>query len=159
MQLSISPRRIKQDKETDQFASLRDEMNKLFEQFSHSFGIEPFTGGALAEWTPKVNLAETEKELQVTAELPGVEEKDVQVTIDQGVLTIKGEKKEEKEEKNKNYYRVERSFGSFQRSFSLPKDVEEEKIEASFNNGVLSVKLPKNWEAQQSAKMIPINKS
>lgn len=138
--------------------SLQEEMNKVFEQLSQGYGIEPLTGGAFT-WSPKVNLAETEKEHQVTAVLPGVEEKDVEVTIDQGLLTIKGEKKEEKEEKNKNYHRVERLYGSFQRSFTLPKEIEEEKVEANFKNGVLSVKLPKSWEAQQSTKKVPIKKS
>jgi len=159
--LSILPWKKSSAKEAgDPFVNLQNEMNKLFEHFNQGFDIAPVNEmSAMTGWMPKVNLAETDKEIQVTAELPGVEEKDVEVTIDQGMLILKGEKKAEKEEKNKNYYRVERSYGSFQRSFALPKEVEAEKVEATFKNGVLSVKLPKSWEAQQSAKKIPIKNS
>jgi HSP20 family protein len=146
----------KKDSQADPFTALQSEMNRMFEQFNKDFQLAPLDAGALAKWSPKVNVAETEKEIQVTAELPGVEEKDVEVTIDGNALTIKGEKKAEKEEKNKDYHRIERSYGSFQRSFGLPKEVEQDKVEASFKNGVLTVKLPKTWEAQQTAKKVPV---
>jgi HSP20 family protein len=110
--------------------------------------MAPFEKSALAEWSPRINVSETEKEIQVTAELPGIEEKDVEVTLDNGVLLIKGEKKAEKEEKNKNYHRVERSYGAFTRSFTLPQTVSGEEAQAEYNNGVLRVTLPKREEAK-----------
>ena len=93
---------------------------------------------------------------EITAELPGLDEKSIEVKLANGVLSIKGEKQEEKEEKEKDYYRRERSFGSFERSFQLPDDVEEDKIAASFKNGILSVTLPKSAEAQKQAKKIEV---
>jgi HSP20 family protein len=93
---------------------------------------------------------------EITAELPGLDEKNTEVKLANGVLSIKGEKQEEKEEKQKDYYRRERSFGSFERSFQVPNDVEADKIEASFKNGVLSVTLPKTAEAQKEAKKIEV---
>lgn len=143
----------------DSFSSLQREMNRMFERFNSDFGIAPFEASAFNGWSPQVNVSETDKELAVTAELPGVEEKDVEVTIDKGALTIKGEKKCEKEEKDKNYYRSERCFGSFMRSIELPKDVLSDKAEANFKNGVLTVKLPKSPEAQKQSKRIPVKAS
>ena len=105
---------------------------------------------------PAVDVAETDKAYEITAELPGLDEKNVEVKLANGVLSIKGEKQEEKEEKEKDYYRRERSFGSFERSFQVPDDVEENKIEASFKNGVLSVTLPKSAEARKQAKKIEV---
>ncbi len=105
---------------------------------------------------PAVDVAETDKAYEITAELPGLDEKNIEVKLANRVLSIKGEKQEEKEEKEKDYYRRERSFGSFERSFHVPDDVQEEKIEASFKNGVLSVTLPKSAEAQKQAKKIEV---
>jgi HSP20 family protein len=105
---------------------------------------------------PAVDVAETDKAYEITAELPGLEEKNIEVKLANGVLSIKGEKQEEKEEKEKDYYRRERSFGSFERSFQVPDDVEENEIEASFKNGVLSVTLPKSAAAQKQAKKIEV---
>jgi HSP20 family protein len=105
---------------------------------------------------PAVDFAETDKAYEITAELPGIEEKNIEVKLASGVWSIKGEKQEEKEEKDKNYYRRERSFGSFERSFRVPDDVEADKIEASFKNGVLSVTLPKAAEAPKEAKKIEV---
>jgi HSP20 family protein len=159
MSLSLMPWRTKdlaERKVNDPFAAMRQEMDKIFSQFGSGLEMAPFEKSALAEWSPRINVSETEKEIQVTAELPGIEEKDVEVTLDNGVLLIKGEKKAEKEEKNKNYHRVERSYGSFMRSFALPHEVEDDKAEAAFKNGVLTVKLPKTFEAQQAVKKIAI---
>lgn len=94
-----------------------------------------------------VEVAETDKAYNIAAELPGVEEKDIEVSVRDGVLTIKGEKREEKEDKGKNRYLSERSYGSFQRLFGLPKGVDETKVEANFHNGVLTVSIPKQAEA------------
>ncbi len=146
------------------FRSLRQEMDRLFEDFERdwgwprsTFGIEPFLrreltfGGA-----PAVDVAESDKAYEITAELPGMAEKDVEVKLANGALTIKGEKLEEKEEKKKNYHVSERRYGAFERSFRLPDGVDAGKIEASFKNGVLKVTLPKTLEAQKPEKKIEV---
>lgn len=105
-----------------------------------------------------VNLNETEddKAYHITVELPGMDEKDVDLTLTDGVLTIRGEKKEEAEEKGKEYFRKERTFGAFRRALKLPVAVDESKIEASFKRGVLTIELPKTAEAQQKVKHISV---
>jgi len=136
--------------------SFRDEMDQLFDRFSKGFGMpafEPFFGRDAEFSAPAVDLAEDDKAYTVTAELPGIEEKDIDVTVSGGMLTIKGEKKKEREEKDKNYYLSERSYGSFQRAFALPDGVDQNKIAANFAKGVLTVTLPKNAEAQKSQKI------
>lgn len=132
------------------FRSLHREMNRVFEDFFRDFDLAPALAGGEV---PKIDVSETETEVLVSAELPGIDEKDVEVSLSQGVLTIKGEKKLEKEQKEKNFHRVERSYGSFQRSIPLPCDVEEDKADAAFKQGVLTVKLPKTKAAQQSKKI------
>jgi HSP20 family molecular chaperone IbpA len=107
---------------------------------------------------PAVDIADTEKAYEITAELPGMDEKNVEVKFSNGVLTIKGEKKEEKEEKNKDYHLSERRYGSFQRSFTVPEGVDAEKIDATFKDGLLTVSLPKTPEAQKKEKQIAIKK-
>jgi len=149
------------------FESLRREIDRLFDDFDgglrrSAFGrsfldVAPFWRGELA-WpaAPAVDLAETEKGYEVTAELPGMDEKNIEVKFADGVLTIKGEKQEEKEEKKKGYYLHERSFGSFHRALQVPAGVDSDKIEASFSKGVLTVILPKTAEAQKAEKKIAI---
>ena len=141
----------------DPFEALRSEVDRLFEGFGGPslrsgrgfFNLEPFKGIGLnlSVGAPKVNVAETDKTFEITAELPGMDERDVDVSLADGVLTLKGEKKEEKEEKeekeDKNYYLVERSYGSFQRSFRLPENINEDKVSAEVTKGVLKVTLPK----------------
>jgi HSP20 family protein len=105
---------------------------------------------------PAVDIAESDKAYEVTAELPGMDEKNIEVKLTNGNLTIKGEKREEKEEKKKDYYLSERHFGSFERQFRVPEGVDVEKIEASFKKGVLTVTLPKRPEAQKPEKKINI---
>ena len=106
---------------------------------------------------PKVDIAETENNFLITAELPGIDEKNVDVTLDDGILTIKGEKKTEIEDKQSEFYSRERSYGEFQRSFEVPSTIDQNKIDASFTNGVLTVKMPKTPEAKKEVKKIPIN--
>jgi len=98
--------------------------------------------------TPAVDVVENENDIQVKVELPGVSKDDVKITMQDNILTIRGEKKQEKETKNSEYHRVERSYGSFQRSFTLPTNVNHDKIDASYNDGVLKVTLPKAEEAK-----------
>ncbi len=149
------------------FESLRREIDRVFEDFDggfwrspfrHSlFDVEPFrraeaTFGAV----PAVDVTETDKAYEITAELAGMDEKNVDVKFANGVLSIKGEKQDEKEEKKKDYYVRERSFGSFERTFQVPDGVDTDKIEASFKKGVLTVTLPKSAEAQKSEKKIAV---
>ena len=103
-----------------------------------------------------MDLVEKEKEYEISAELPGIDEKNVEIKVANHMLTIKGEKTEEKEEKKKDYYLSERRFGSFQRSFALPEGVDADKIEANFVKGVFTVKLPKTAEAQKAEKKITV---
>ncbi|MGD9502555.1 MAG: Hsp20/alpha crystallin family protein [Methyloceanibacter sp.] len=149
---------------------LRREIDRLFEDFGWGpgrwpsgrslFDIEPFGRGELAFGkVPAVDVAEKEKEYEITAELPGLDESNVEVKFADGMLTIKGEKREEKEEKKKDYYLSERRFGSFQRSFQVPDGVDADKIAASFKNGVLTVVLPKSPEAQKREKTIAVKKA
>ncbi|TBF82166.1 Hsp20/alpha crystallin family protein [Rhizobium leguminosarum] len=139
--------------------SLRSEIDRVFNDFGspsifdRAFGRMPaaFSRGMLA-----VDLVESEKAFELSAELPGVDAKDLDVTLADGVLTIKGEKNETKEEKEKDYYLSERRYGSFHRSLELPRGVDSEKIEANFSNGVLKVSLPKTLERQQNGKKITV---
>lgn len=138
--------------------SLQREVNRLFDDFFRGFDLRPLRvaeegwGG----FSPKMDLEETEKEYRITAELPGVEEKDVEVLLTGNSLTLKGEKKEEKEEKGKSFYHVERSYGSFQRTVPLPDGIDLKKVDAEFKSGVLTVKLPKTAEVKKTGKKVPI---
>ena len=105
----------------------------------------------VADWTPSVDISETEGEYQIKAEIPDVKKEDVKVTLEDGVLTIQGERKHEKEEKGKKYHRIERSYGSFVRTFSLPDVIDEEKVKAEFKDGVLNLHLPKSEKAKPKA--------
>ena len=135
--------------------SLRDEINRLFDD-SFTQDLLPRSFGGMREWTPALDISETEEAVVVKAELPGLEANDVEVTLQDNVLTIQGEKKEEKEEKSKNFHRVERSYGQFERSFQLPTTVKDDKVEAAFKNGVLTVELPKAEEAKARSVKIKI---
>ncbi|MGB8276120.1 MAG: Hsp20/alpha crystallin family protein [Alphaproteobacteria bacterium] len=151
---------------TGYFQSLHDQIDRMFEDFTGGFpfsvpmprlgrglfDIDPFRGvekalAPLGMVHPSVDIAESDKELKVTAELPGMTDKDVEVVLSDDMLTIKGEKRVEKEDKDKNYYLMERSYGAFQRSFRLPESVDKGKIEARFDNGILTVRAPKMAKA------------
>jgi len=152
---------------TTPFESLRREIDRLFDDF-HAFDFRlPSTRSLFgrelpslrsADWpvAPAMDLVEKDKEYEITAELPGIDEKNVEIKLSNHTLTIKGEKKEEKEEKDKDYYLSERRYGSFQRSFQVPEGVDADKIDASFTKGVLTVKLPKTAEAQKAEKKITV---
>ncbi len=107
--------------------------------------------------SPQFDVCETDDKIKVTAELPGMDEKDVDVTLENNVLTVKGEKKAEKEERKHNYYVSERSYGQFRRVVPLPMGIDEDKIKAKFKKGVLTVTLPKTEQAQKSGKSIEIS--
>jgi len=110
----------------------------------------------VTDWSPAVDVSETEKEFLVKAELPEVKKEDVKVSVEDGVLTIKGERKQEKEEKGKKYHRIERSYGSFLRSFTLPDDVDSTKVAAEFKEGVLNIRLPRTEKAKSKAVEVKI---
>ena len=132
---------------TRDLLNIRDEVNRLFDNFFT--GLPERRRGLLeGEWAPSVDIAETDNDVVVTAELPGVKQDDVDITITDDVLTLKGEKKEEKEVKEKNYHRIERSYGSFQRSVSLPAGVQADKAKATYKDGVLHITIPKSEEAR-----------
>ncbi|MCX8031540.1 MAG: Hsp20/alpha crystallin family protein [Thermodesulfovibrionales bacterium] len=137
------------------FAFLRDELDRLFDNFFKGFEIEPFER-KFATFSPSIDISETDNELIISAELPGIDEKDIDVSLTKDSLTIKGEKKEEKEEKSKNYYRMERSYGAFSRTIPLPAEIDTDKVEAEFKKGVLTIKLPKTPEAIKETKKIQI---
>jgi HSP20 family protein len=119
------------------------EMEELSRGFWPELTLRDLTTGGEMEWAPRLDVTETEKNVEVKAELPGMERKDIEITLDRGLLMIKGEKKEEKEKKERYYHVVERRYGAFCRSVRLPAEVKEEKIEATFKDGVLTVTLPK----------------
>jgi HSP20 family protein len=153
--------------ESDPFLALHREMNRLFDDFSRGFGLAPF-GRPMFDISPfwrrdiargttlVVDVVEKEKQYEITAELPGLNQSDIQVNLSNDVLTIKGEKKEEKEEKKEDYHLSERRYGSFQRSFRVPDDIDADKIQANFKNGVLSITLPKRAEAQKKEQKIDV---
>jgi len=125
----------------------RREVEDVMERF---FGDEGSNGrfAALKSWAPRVDMEETDKEVLVKADLPGVDPKAIEISVENGVLTVRGEKKEEKEEKKKNYHRVERFTGSFYRAIPLPAGVEADKVSATSANGVVTITVPKKPEAQ-----------
>ena len=144
--------------------SLRTEIDRLFDDFRH-FGIRSplsravptFDLASSAGWfAPAFDMTEQNGEFAISAELPGIDEKNIELKIGNGILTVKGEKSEEKKEEEKDYYLSERRYGSFQRSFELPAGVDADKIEAAFSKGVLTIKLPKTADAIKSEKKIDI---
>jgi len=124
--------------------TLREKMNRLFEETFTAHGEE--TDLIASTWKPSVDIYETEQDLVLTAELPGIDEKDVEIKIEDNTLTLSGDRKFEKETKEENYHRIERAYGSFYRAFSLPHYINQDKISAEYENGVLKVILPKKPE-------------
>jgi HSP20 family protein len=135
----------------DPFAALQDEMNRLFE----SFGSFP-SARMSSDMAPRLDICETDREIDIDAELPGVDEKDVDVTLSGDVLTIRGERKNGREERNKNYYLAERSFGSFTRSVSLPFEADPKNVSAKFDKGVLHIAIPKPENMAAKSARIPV---
>ncbi len=129
------------------------EMEEMSDRFSRLIGRRGMTriGGEEAltsiDWVPDVDIIESDKEYLIKAELPEIKKEDVKVSVEKGVLTIQGERKQEKEEKGKKFHRIERSYGAFERSFTLPDDADEGKVSAEFKDGILSVHLAKSEKA------------
>lgn len=144
------------EEDRNPFLSLHREVNRLFDDVFRGFdGRFPALGSlpSFSAW-PNVEISETDKEIKVSAEIPGLEEKDVEIFISDGVLTLKGEKRSEQEDKDKQF--SERYYGHFERRIPLGVEIEEDKAEAQFRNGVLSIILPKSQRAQSSVKRIAI---
>ena len=157
------------------YMELRRQMDRLFDDFMHGwpsargFGSHPFDFDRLVEplglsgaksdaINVRFDVSESDDSVEITAELPGIDESDVDVTLNDGVMTIKGEKKAESEKKEKDYHLSERHYGSFLRSFRLPETVDAEKVKATFDKGVLAITLPKRAEAKRQQKKIAISK-
>jgi HSP20 family protein len=136
-----------------EFEKMRREMDRLWDSF---FESKPTRRVGEGEWAPSLDISETKGDLVVKAELPGIDPKDIDISLNEGILTIKGEKRQEKEEKEEGYHLVERSYGSFTRSIRLPREIQSEKINASYKNGVLKITLPKTEEAKKKEVKIKV---
>jgi len=158
--MAIVPRKRSEERSLaertpDPFSYLRNQINRVFDDFWGQPWLAPRE--TFAGFWPQVDVTETDKEIKVSAEIPGVESKDIDVSVEDGMLTIKGEKKYEREEKEKGQYRMERSYGSFERAIELPAEVDESKAKAEFKKGVLRLTLPKRPGAPSRRKKIPVS--
>jgi HSP20 family protein len=135
------------------FANWQDQVNRVFESAFHGRA----EGSALTAWAPAVDIYETENELVLKADLPDVNEKDLDVRVENNMLTVRGERKFEQKVKEENYLRIERTYGSFSRSFSLPNTINTESIKAEYKNGVLTVEMPKKAETKPKQVKISVN--
>jgi len=136
-----------------EMVTLREKMNRLFEDAV--VGQREEKDLVSSTWSPSVDIFETENEIVLTAELPGIEDKDIEIKLDDNTLTLKGERQLEKETQEENYHRIERSYGSFYRSFTLPNYVDQDKIKAEHEHGVLKVFIPKKLESKpRSVKVV-----
>ena len=149
----------------DVWQSFRNEMDRLFDRFGSGFGLpslrrmfdtEPALRSSFSFSMPAIDMSEDEQAYKISAELPGMDSKDIDVSMAGDMLVLKGEKRQEKEEKDRNYHFSERAYGSFQRSFELPASVDRDKISADFSKGVLTITLPKTANAQQPTKKIEV---
>lgn len=146
---------VRRGEEVNPFLTLHREMNRLFDDVFRGFDLTPFgSGRSFDHGWPNIEVSETDKDVKVTAELPGLEEKDIQVELANGVLAIKGEKKTETEDKDRLF--SERTYGRFERRIPV-EDVDQDKVSASFKNGVLTVAMPRAPQAQSKVKRIAIN--
>lgn len=142
--LSKNVRSLRNLLRRDPFLSMRDELDQLFSRLSS----ETDGGWLSGEMVPSLDLSETDKTVEVRADLPGLKAEDIDIQVSQNTLTVSGERKEEKEEKGRSWHRVERKYGTFSRTVPLPCEVDQEKIDASYKDGVLTVTLPKGASAQ-----------
>lgn len=149
---------IQRRQEYDPF-DFQNDMNRMIEEFFQDpFPKTPFQrmGEMQTGFSPHMDVSETEKEICITADLPGMDEKDINITLENGVISISGEKKAEREEKERSYHRVERRYGSFRRSFEIPGEVDFDKIGATFKKGVLQVTIPKPDKPMANKKRIEV---
>jgi len=143
--------------EDDPFFAIQREINRMFDDFFRGDELAPLGAEReLRTFSPAIDVQETDKGVTVTAELPGLDEKDVEVTLGDGTLTVRGEKKEEREERGKQYRQREMSYGAFNRVIRLPDGIDTEKVDARFKNGILTITAPWIEEAETKSKKIPI---
>ena len=149
----------------DPFAQFHQEIDRMFDNFFRGFSLPSMGFGrertslSQTEWLkPTLDIAANDKEYAISVELPGVDEKDVELELADETLVIKGEKKQETERKEQNYYRMERSYGSFQRVLSLPEDAEQDGIVAAYKHGILTITIPRKAKPATKAKRITLNK-
>jgi HSP20 family protein len=139
------------------FGALQRDVNRLFDDFSGRSAFPSLWDRAGADifhaYTPRVDVLETDREVKVSAELPGIDAKDIDISVSHDVLSIRGEKRQENEEKHRGYYRAERSYGAFQRTVPLPRGVQPDKAEADYKKGVLTITFPKSPEALGRTKI------
>jgi HSP20 family protein len=147
--------------EGDPVQALQQSIDRLFEDFWRTFNLPMLgdgDGGGASAVVPQVDVRETEREVEIVAELPGMDEADVDVSVSQGMLTIRGEKRSEREEEKEDYVLRERSFGRVERIVPLPDGLDVDSAEGNFKNGVLSVRIPKSAETQRAAKRIAVQR-
>lgn len=137
-------------------SSLQSEMNRMFDRFFGGWDLSEY-GSATGAWMPPIDLSETADKIIIKAEIPGIDPKEIDISIQGDTLTIKGEKKEEKEEKGKNYYRMERRYGSFSRSIDLPASVDTNKVSAEYKNGILEINLQKKEEVKPTQITVKVS--
>jgi len=133
-----------------EFETIHDRIQRYFDDFT-SHGLKIFDS-----FSPRIDISEDKNQISVSAEIPGVKKENIKITLQDNILTIEGEKKKELEQKEQNWYRSERVFGSFKRSFTLPAEVDSEKVDAEFENGILSIELKKLEAKVQSGKVIEL---
>jgi len=146
---------VKRDNDSHPLTRLQTEMNRIFDRFFDDFHLSPFQDRELTT-LPKVDIKETKKEVLVSAELPGLEAKDLDISITDDLLILRGEKRQENKRAEENYYHMECTYGSFNRSIPLPAEVESENVKAEFKNGILKITLTKKPEEERKAKKIEI---
>jgi HSP20 family protein len=132
------------------------EMDDVLKKMWYGFPFHNLEEDMDVAWSPRLDVSETDNGLEIVADLPGMDKKDINVSLEENLLTIKGEKKEEKESKDKHYHTIERRSGSFYRAIRLPVEVEKDKIEAAFKDGVLTLRLPKTKESKKKVAQIEI---
>lgn len=137
---------------------MNDRLNRVFGRSGLARGAEGSNKDALVafDWAPSVDIAETAEEFQIKAELPDVKKEDVKINIEDGVLRISGERRQEKEEQGKKWHRVERTYGSFLRTFTLPANVDDSKVQAEYKDGMLTLRLPKSAQAKPKSVEVKI---
>ena len=149
---------VRHIKSENPFQWLQQEMNRMFDNFFQDFRLAHFHGDGMGIF-PQLDIREDDNAITVEAEIPGMDAKDIDISVSNNTLTLRGEKKQEKEEKKGNYYHIERSYGTFHRNIPLHCEIESDKVQATFRKGVLTITLPKTPEAQRRTKRIPISSS
>jgi HSP20 family protein len=153
---TLNPFRVSRWDPAREFNEMQDRMSSFFDRFPLRLGNGQEETLTLTDWEPLVDISEDSKEYLIKVELPEIKKEDVKISVEDGVITISGERKFEKEEKDKKYHRVERAYGSFTRSFTVPEKIKSDQVDAEFKNGVLEVRLPKDEKAKAEALEIKV---